>query len=66
MSGRNMGFRLVMLPPQTEITRGWAARLAAEVPEAEVVVAEDMVAAEAEDDHIQLWISSLEPLVDPR
>jgi phosphoglycerate dehydrogenase-like enzyme len=47
MSGRNMGFRLVMLPPQTEITRGWAARLAAEVPEAEMVVAEDMVAAEA-------------------
>jgi phosphoglycerate dehydrogenase-like enzyme len=47
MSGRNTGFRLVMLPPQTEITRGWAARLAAEVPEAEVVVAEDMAAAEA-------------------
>jgi phosphoglycerate dehydrogenase-like enzyme len=47
MSGRNTGFRLVMLPPQTGITRGWAARLAAEVPEAEVVVADDMAAAEA-------------------
>jgi phosphoglycerate dehydrogenase-like enzyme len=35
-----MGFKLVMLPPQTEITRGWASRLAAEVPEAAIVLAE--------------------------
>jgi phosphoglycerate dehydrogenase-like enzyme len=35
-----MTFRLVMLPPQTDITRGWAARLAAEVPEAEIAVVE--------------------------
>jgi phosphoglycerate dehydrogenase-like enzyme len=36
-----MGFKLVMLPPQNEIYRGWAARLAAELPQVEVVVAED-------------------------
>ncbi len=47
MSERNRGFRLVMLPPQTDITRGWAQRLAGEVGEAEVVVAEDMATAEA-------------------
>ena len=47
MSGRNTGFRLVMLPPQTDIVRGWAARLAAEVPEADIVVADDPAAAEA-------------------
>jgi phosphoglycerate dehydrogenase-like enzyme len=47
MSGTNRGFSFVFLPPQTEITRAWAARLAAEVPEAEVRVAEDMAEAEA-------------------
>jgi len=47
MSERNRGFKLVMLPPQSDLTRGWAARLAGEVAEAEVVVAEDMAAAEA-------------------
>jgi phosphoglycerate dehydrogenase-like enzyme len=35
-----MTFTLVMLPPQTDITRGWAARLRDEVPEARVIVAE--------------------------
>src|SRR5512147_2568926 len=30
-----------MLPPQTETTRGWAKRLADDVPEVRVVVAED-------------------------
>lgn len=35
-----MGFKLVMLPPQSDITRGWARRLAATLPEVEVVVAE--------------------------
>jgi phosphoglycerate dehydrogenase-like enzyme len=34
-------FKFVMLPPQTAITRNWAQRLAAEVPEVRVVVAED-------------------------
>ena len=48
MSGTNRGAKLVMLPPQNDIVRGWAARLAKEVPEARVVVAEDMAAAEAE------------------
>ncbi|HUN41826.1 MAG TPA: D-2-hydroxyacid dehydrogenase [Acetobacteraceae bacterium] len=34
-------FKFVMLPPQSAITRDWAAKLAAQVPEARVVVAED-------------------------
>jgi phosphoglycerate dehydrogenase-like enzyme len=36
-----MATTLVMLPPQTPRTREWAARLAATLPELEVVVAED-------------------------
>ena len=40
MSGSN-AFKFVMLPPQTSTTRDWARRLAVEVPEARVVVAED-------------------------
>ncbi|MBI3516267.1 MAG: D-2-hydroxyacid dehydrogenase [Proteobacteria bacterium] len=40
MSGAN-SFKFVMLPPQSGTTRDWARRLAAEVPEARVVVAED-------------------------
>jgi phosphoglycerate dehydrogenase-like enzyme len=36
-----MSYTLVMLPPQTEVTRAWAKRLAAEQP-ARVVVAEDL------------------------
>src|SRR5262245_17428222 len=36
---------LVMLPPQSNTTRDWAARLAAAVPELSVVVAEDAPAA---------------------
>jgi phosphoglycerate dehydrogenase-like enzyme len=38
--GRAMGFKFVMLPPQSEITRDWARRLAASVAGAEIVVAE--------------------------
>ena len=34
-------FKFVMLPPQTDTTRGWARRLAEAVPEVRVVVAED-------------------------
>jgi phosphoglycerate dehydrogenase-like enzyme len=41
-----MPTRFLMLPPQTAQTREWGARLAAELPELEVVVAEDRVAAE--------------------
>jgi phosphoglycerate dehydrogenase-like enzyme len=37
--------RLVMLPPQTEVTRQWAARLGTAVPGIDVVVAEDAAAA---------------------
>jgi phosphoglycerate dehydrogenase-like enzyme len=37
-----MPARLVMLPPQTETTRDWAARLGTEVPGVDVVVAGDM------------------------
>ncbi len=34
--------KIVMLPPQTEFTREWAARLAVTVPEISVVVSEDL------------------------
>ena len=47
MSGAN-AFKFVMLPPQNETYRAWAARLAAEVPEARIVVVEDDAAAERE------------------
>ena len=47
MSAANRGCKIVFLPPQSVITRGWAARLAGEIGEAAVVVAEDMAAAEA-------------------
>ena len=40
MVSRN-SFKFIMLPPQTDTTRGWAQRLAKEVPEVRVVVAED-------------------------
>lgn len=38
-------FTFVMLPPQTDIYRDWARRLRQDVPEANVVVAEDEAAA---------------------
>ena len=47
MSGSNRSFCFLFLPPQTEIVRAWATRLAAELPEARVVVAEDAAQAEA-------------------
>ena len=40
MVSRN-SFKFVMLPPQTDTTRGWAKRLAEAVPEVRVVLAED-------------------------
>ena len=43
-----MSFKLVMLPPQTDITRGWARRLAATLPEVRIVVAEGGQHAQAE------------------
>lgn len=45
---RPNAFKLVMLPPQTPITRGWAERLAREAPELRVVVAEDAATADRE------------------
>ncbi len=36
-----MPFTIVMLPPQSGLTRSWGQRLARDVPEATVVVAED-------------------------
>ena len=41
-----MPFTFLMLPPQTDITRNWGKRLATELPDARVVVAENEAAAE--------------------
>jgi phosphoglycerate dehydrogenase-like enzyme len=41
-----MPTRFLMLPPQTPKTREWGARLSAELPEFDIVVAEDRAAAE--------------------
>jgi phosphoglycerate dehydrogenase-like enzyme len=41
-----MPVRFLMLPPQSQKTRDWGARLAAALPEMEIVVAEDLDAAE--------------------
>jgi phosphoglycerate dehydrogenase-like enzyme len=41
-------FKFVMLPPQSAITRDWAARLADQVPDVRVVVAEDAETAARE------------------
>jgi phosphoglycerate dehydrogenase-like enzyme len=41
-------FKFVMLPPQTDVTRAWAQRLAVSVPEVRVVLAEDADAAARE------------------
>ncbi len=42
-----MPLTFVMLPPQTQVTRGWAERLRAEIPEMALVLAEDEAAASA-------------------
>src|ERR1700683_4330869 len=47
MSGAN-AFKFLMLPPQNDLYRAWAARLAAEVPEARIVLVEDDAAAARE------------------
>jgi phosphoglycerate dehydrogenase-like enzyme len=41
-----MPFTFVMLPPQTDVTRGWGKRLAAALPDVRIVVAENEAAAE--------------------
>lgn len=43
-----MRFKLVMLPPQNEITRGWARRITADVPGVDVVVADGVQQAQHE------------------
>jgi phosphoglycerate dehydrogenase-like enzyme len=47
MSGANT-FKFVMLPPQTDIIRGWGKQLAEALPEVNVVIAEDQATAERE------------------
>jgi len=47
MSGAN-SFKFVMLPPHSDTTRDWGKRLAAMVPEARVIVAEDVDTAARE------------------
>ncbi len=47
MSGANT-FKFVMLPPQSDVTRGWGRRLAEAMPEVRVVIAEDQATAERE------------------
>ena len=41
-----MTIKFVMLPPQTSVTRDWAARLAADIPQVQVVVADDPARAQ--------------------
>ena len=48
MSGANT-FKFVMLPPQTDMTRDWAARLGGAVPEVRVVMAGGQAVAAARD-----------------
>ena len=47
MSGAN-AFKFLFLPPQNDTYRAWAAQLAAEVPEARIVLAEDETTAARE------------------
>jgi phosphoglycerate dehydrogenase-like enzyme len=47
MSGANT-FKFLMLPPQSDTTRGWGRRLAEALPEVRVVIAEDQATAERE------------------
>jgi phosphoglycerate dehydrogenase-like enzyme len=47
MSGANT-FKFLMLPPQSDITRGWGRQLAETMPEVRVVIAEDQATAERE------------------
>src|SRR5271165_5614067 len=44
--GQAMPTQFLMLPPQNEKTREWGARLAAALPDLDVIVAEDMARAE--------------------
>jgi phosphoglycerate dehydrogenase-like enzyme len=52
---------LVMLPPQTRRTHGWAARLATALPALEVVVAEDEAQATRALEHAEAAFGTLPP-----
>ena len=52
---------LLMLAPQTEITRGWAARVAATLPDLSVVVAEDEAHAAREIDRAEAAFGTITP-----
>jgi phosphoglycerate dehydrogenase-like enzyme len=52
---------LVMLPPQTETTRQWAARVAAALPDLSVVVAEDEAHAGREIGHAEAAFGTITP-----
>jgi phosphoglycerate dehydrogenase-like enzyme len=57
-----MSYTLVMLPPQTEVTRAWAKRIAAEQA-ARVVVAEDLEQARREIAEAEAAYGTLPPAV---
>ena len=56
-----MPAQFLMLPPQTPVTRGWAARLAASLPELSVIVAEDAQQAERAVAQVEAAFGTLPP-----
>ncbi len=56
-----MGFMLVMLPPQRDVTREWGARIRASVPEVRVVVAETEAEARAEIGNTEAAFGTIPP-----
>jgi phosphoglycerate dehydrogenase-like enzyme len=63
MSLSGMPFKLVMLPPQTDVTRRWAARVAAEVPDARVVAPETVDEAGREIEDAEAAFGTIPPAV---
>jgi phosphoglycerate dehydrogenase-like enzyme len=57
---------LVMLPPQSEFTRAWAARLSATLPAVRVTVAEDLEQAQAAVGDADAVFGTLTPELLPR
>jgi phosphoglycerate dehydrogenase-like enzyme len=60
MTGSN-AFTFLMLPPQTDLTRSWARRLADAVPGLKIVVAEDAAAAATAIGHADAAFGTLPP-----
>jgi phosphoglycerate dehydrogenase-like enzyme len=56
-----MPLQFLMLPPQTPVTRGWAARLAASLPELSIIVAEDVQQAERAIAQVEAAFGTLPP-----